>query len=92
MNNRPKPADDDSLWRPDDIPVDPSGAIGDDSSDHANLRLACLREALTQSAALRLPRYADVLYRARINARFVLEGRTPGLNVGTVVTEGADRG
>jgi hypothetical protein len=91
MTDNAKPTGDDSLRRPDDIAPDPLGAIGDGSSDHANLRLACLREALAQAAALDMPRYADVLYRARINARFVLEGRTPGLHVGTAATGGADR-
>ena len=91
MPSRPQP-EDSSLHRPDDVPVDPLTPIGDASAEHANLRLACLREALAQSAALRSPRYADVLYRARLNARFVLEGRTCGLRAASEEGAEIDRG
>ena len=53
-------------------------SVGDDKFEHQRIRLSCLVEAGRQ-ASLDCAGYADLLYRAECNARFVLYGEVPKL-------------
>lgn len=60
---------------------DAMASIGDWSATDRAIRLACLVEAREQMGRADVFGYADLLYRARLNAIFVLEGTTPRLRI-----------
>lgn len=65
--------------RHDNPKIDEQVAIGNDSPEHQDLRLACLMEAREQSR-IDTGGFGDVLFRARHNARFVILGETVELS------------
>ena len=64
-----------------DPPVEECGRVGGGSAEDAALRLAFLIEARQQMEMSGAYGFGDVLYRAHYNARFVIEGRTPKLQL-----------
>lgn len=60
--------------------------IGGASAEERAIRLECLREARKQAIEPDND-YAETLYRARYNARFVLSGETPGLRLKPSTTD-----